>query len=149
LASATARIGVATADLYPSIRIGASAGYNGILEHFGQAQTAQWSVGPGITWNLPTNGTRARIHGAEAGAEGALANFDGVVLKALRETQSALSAYTHELDRNDALRAARDKAGDAARQNRQLYEAGRSPYLSSLDADRTLASTDAALAASD
>ena len=78
-----------------------------------------------------------------------LAHFDGVVLKALRETQTALSAYTHELERNQSLRSARDKADEAARQNRVLWQAGRSPYLQSLDADRTLANTDAALAASD
>lgn len=149
LASATAKIGVATADLYPSIRIGASAGFSGILEHLGQAPTAHWGWGPLITWNLPTSGTRARIHGMEAGADAALAHFDGVVLKALRETQTALSAYTHELERNAALRGARDKAREAARQTHQLYEAGRSPYLSSLDAARTLANNDATLAASD
>ena len=63
-----------------------------------------------------------------------------------RETQGALSAYTHELERNASLRAARDKADEAARQNRMLWQAGRSPYLQSLDADRTLANTDAALA---
>ncbi|WP_059410564.1 efflux transporter outer membrane subunit [Cupriavidus basilensis] len=147
LAAATAKIGVATADLYPSIRIGASTGLSGILDHLGQGQTAHWTVGPLITWNLPTNGTRARIHGTEAGAEAALAHFDGVVLKALRETQTALSSYTRELERAGALRDARDKASEAARQNRQLYQAGRSPYLSSLDADRTLASTEAQLAA--
>ncbi|SDD50329.1 efflux transporter, outer membrane factor (OMF) lipoprotein, NodT family [Cupriavidus sp. YR651] len=149
LASATAKIGVATADLYPQIRIGASAGFTGILDHLGQAPTAHWGYGPMISWTLPTSGTRARIHNMEAGAEGALAQFDGVVLRALRETQSALSAYTHELDRNQALRDARDKADEAARQNRLLYQAGRSPYLNSLDADRTLAGSDAALAASD
>ncbi len=149
LASATARIGVATADLYPQIRIGASAGFTGILDHLGQAPTAHWGWGPLISWTIPTSGTRARIHNMEAGAEVALAHFDGVVLRALRETQSALSAYTHELDRNKALRDARDKADEAARQNRLLYAAGRSPYLQSLDADRTLAGNDAALAASD
>jgi len=149
LASATAKIGVATADLYPSIRIGASAGFTGILDHLGQAPTAHWGFGPLITWNIPTSGTRARIHGTEAGAEAALARFDGVVLKALRETQSALSSYTRELERTAALRDARDKANEVARQNRQLYQAGRSPYLSSLDADRTLASTEASLAASE
>lgn len=149
LATATAKIGVATADLYPQIRIGASAGFTGILDHLGQAPTAHWGWGPMISWTIPTNGTRARIHGMEAGAEGALAHFDGVVLKALRETQSALSAYTHELERNQSLRAARVKANEAARQNRLLWQAGRSPYLQSLDADRTLANTDAALAASD
>ena len=42
LAAATAKIGVATADLFPQIRIGASAGFTGILDHLGQAPTAHW-----------------------------------------------------------------------------------------------------------
>ncbi|MGE8368491.1 efflux transporter outer membrane subunit [Cupriavidus basilensis] len=149
LASATARIGVATADLYPSIRIGASAGLSGLLSDLGTGPTARWSMGPLLTWNLPTNGVRPRIHGMEAGADAALARFDGVVLKALQETQTALSAYTSELERNQSLRVARDDANEVARQHRMLYQAGRVPYLSSLDADRTLAGADAALAASD
>ncbi|GAB7542636.1 efflux transporter outer membrane subunit [Cupriavidus sp. 8B] len=149
LAAATAKIGVATADLYPSIRIGASAGLSGILSDLGTGPTAHWGLGPLITWNLPTNGVRPRIHAMEAGADAALARFDGVVLQALQETQSALSAYTRELERNQALRVARDDASEVARQHRMLYKAGRVPYLSSLDADRTLAGAEAALAASD
>lgn len=149
LAAATAKIGVATADLYPSIRIGASAGLNGLLADMPSAPTVHWGFGPLITWTLPTNGVRPRIHGLEAGADAALARFDSVVLTALGETQTALSAYTRELERNASLRTARDRADQAAQQSRQLYHAGRSPYLASLDADRTLASADAALAASD
>lgn len=149
LAAATAKIGVATADLYPSVRIGASAGLSGILSDLGTGPTAHWGMGPLITWNLPTNGVRPRIHGMEAGADAALARFDGVVLKALEETQSALSAYTRELERNQSLRVARDDANEVARQHRLLYQSGRVPYLSSLDADRTLAGAEAALAASD
>ncbi|MFJ1255250.1 efflux transporter outer membrane subunit [Cupriavidus sp. CuC1] len=149
LAAATAKIGVAMADLYPSIRIGASAGLSGILSDLGTGPTAHWGLGPLITWNLPTNGVRPRIHAMEAGADAALARFDGVVLQALQETQSALSAYTRELERNQSLRVARDDASEVARQHRMLYKAGRVPYLSSLDADRTLAGAEAALAASD
>ncbi|AJE97336.1 efflux transporter outer membrane subunit [Pandoraea apista] len=149
LASATAKIGVATADLYPSIRLGASIGASGVLEHFGQGRTEQWTVGPMITWSLPTNGVRAHIKGMEAGADAALAHFDGVVLKALQETQTSLSAYTRELQRDDALRDARDKSRAAAEQNHKLYRAGRAPYLTSLDAERTHANAEAALAASE
>jgi len=149
LASATARIGVATADLYPSIRIGASAGFNGLLSDFGTGPTAHWGIGPAITWNLPTNGVRPRIHGMEAGADAALARFDGVVLKALQETQTALSGYGREMERNAALRASREQAAGAAAQQRRLYQAGRTPYLSSLDAERSLAVAEMDLAASD
>ena len=50
LASATARIGVATAELYPDIRLGASVGAAGLLEDFGTPMTQQWSIGPLISW---------------------------------------------------------------------------------------------------
>lgn len=149
LASATAKIGVATADLYPSISIGASAGVTGALADLGMGSTRQWSFGPLVTWSFPTNGARARVHGAQAGADGALASFDGVVLKALEETQSALARYTNELSRNDSLRAARDQASVVSQEQRRLYQGGRVPYLTTLDADRTLAAGEATLAASD
>ena len=71
LASATARIGVATAELYPDIRLGASVGAAGLLEDFGTPMTQQWSIGPLISWTLPSSGTHARIHAAEAGADAA------------------------------------------------------------------------------
>ena len=149
LAGATARIGVATADLYPSIAIGVSAGLTGVIEDMPQADTVRWGFGPLLNWTIPGAGAHARIRASEAGADAALAHFDGVVLNALRETETALTVYTHDLQRNADLRSARNKASIVAEQNHQLYQAGRSPYLTSLDAARTLASSDAALAASD
>ncbi|GAB7126556.1 efflux transporter outer membrane subunit [Silvimonas sp. JCM 19000] len=149
LAGATAKIGVATAELYPSITIGASAGLTGVIEDMPSSPTARWGFGPLLSWDIPGAGAHARIRAAEAGADGALAHFDSVVLNALRETESALTTYTHDLQRNADLRSARDKAHIVAQQNAQLYKAGRSPYLTSLDATRTLANADSALAASD
>ncbi|MFM0632389.1 efflux transporter outer membrane subunit [Paraburkholderia xenovorans] len=149
LASSTAKIGVATADLYPSISLGATGGVAGALSDLGMGDTRHWSFGSLVTWNFPTNGARARVSGAEAGADASLARFDGVVLKALEETQSALARYTNELGRNGSLREARDHASVVAREQRRLYQGGRVPYLSSLDADRTLANAEAALAGSD
>ncbi|MDN0084778.1 efflux transporter outer membrane subunit [Crenobacter sp. SG2305] len=149
LAAATAKIGVATAELYPSITLGASAGFTGIFDHLGQGRTEHWGFGPLITWTIPDSGARARVKAAEADSDAVLARFDGVVLNALRETETALTFYAKDLERNAALRSARDNAKQAAQDNRRLYTAGRAPYLSSLDADRTQASTEAALAASD
>lgn len=150
LAGATARIGVATADLYPSISLGLSAGSTGALEQFGAANAFRWSVGPLISWTLPVTGSaRSRIAQAEAGNEAALARFDAVVLNALRETESALTVYARELDRNASLKAARDQSALAAQQARTLYRYGRTDFLTTLDADRTLASAESALSASD
>ncbi|USQ94594.1 efflux transporter outer membrane subunit [Caulobacter sp. RL271] len=149
LAGATARIGVATAALYPNITLGFGAGSTGLLADIGQAPANRWGLSSLITWTLPGEGERARIRQAEAGADGALARFDGVVLTALRETETSLDAYAHDLQRQAALKAARDQAALAEDQAQRLYRAGRSPYLAGLDAQRTLAGAEAALAASD
>lgn len=149
LAAATARIGVATAELYPEIHLGANFGYTGMTEHIGDAITREWSWMPSLSWHIPTKVDYARIRASEAGADAALARFDGVVLNALRETQTLLSHYAHNLTRNQSLRQARDAARAAAQYNRRLYREGRLPYLDSLDAERTLAETEAALAASE
>ena len=149
LAASTARIGVATAELYPNITLGASFGGVGFMEQFGDANTWKFALGPLISWNLPAL-SPARVHIAQAkiNTEGALARFDSVVLNALRELETALTVYARELDRNAALRAARDQSALAAKQTARLYQVGRTDFLAALDADRTLASAESMLAAS-
>jgi NodT family efflux transporter outer membrane factor (OMF) lipoprotein len=148
LAGATARIGVATAALYPSVSFGLGLGSTGLLADIGQPAANRWNVGSLISWTFPGGGERARIRQADAAADAALARFDGVVLNALRETETSLATYAQDLQRNGDLRAARDDAAVAQIQAQRLYQAGRSPYLSGLDAARTLATADAALAQS-
>lgn len=148
LHAATARIGVATAALYPSVTLGLSGGSTGLLSDIFEAPANRWSVGGLISWTLPMGGERARIRGANAAADAALARFDGVVLNALRETETSLSAYAQDLRRNAELRAVRDQAALAQEQAQRLFIAGREPYLTGLDATRTLASAESALAAS-
>lgn len=148
LAAATARIGVATADLYPKITLGLSGASGGPAAMFGDRGTFSWSVGPLISWTLPNTGAvQARIAEAEANTKAAVARFDASVLNALRETESALVVYARQLDRQAALRAARDQAAQAAAQARQLFQYGKTDYLTVLDAERTLASNESALAA--
>ena len=149
LAGATARIGVATAELYPGINIGLSAGSTGPMSKLGETHAFRWSLGPLISWTLPNTSTaRSRIAQAEAGTQAALAKFDATVLNALRETENALTVYARELDRNAMLKAARNQSANAAQQANRLYRAGRTDFLTALDAERTLASDESALAAS-
>jgi NodT family efflux transporter outer membrane factor (OMF) lipoprotein len=150
LAGATARIGVATADLYPNITLGASLGSIGMIPGVGDANTWHYALGPLISWNLPsTSSARVRIAQAQAGTAAALAHFDSTVLGALRETESALTVYARELDRNAALKAARDQSALASRQAAKLYRYGRADFLTALDAERTLAAAQSAVGASD
>jgi NodT family efflux transporter outer membrane factor (OMF) lipoprotein len=149
LAMATARIGVATGALYPTISIGASAGVTGIAEDLGEPSTARWNVGPMISWVFPANGQRERVHEAEASSSAALAQFDGVVLNALRETESSLASYQADLARADALKTAQVSARRSADETHRFYMAGRQSSLADLDAMRTLSSVDAQVAAAD
>ncbi|RRV07382.1 efflux transporter outer membrane subunit [Pseudomonas sp. v388] len=147
LAAATARIGVATGELYPDISIGASIGTIGMLENLGKPAANRWGFGPLLNWTVPSNGSRARIHEAEASTQAALARFDGVVLNAIRETQTGLAQYTALLDRRDALKEAEQSAQEAAEQTHRFYEAGRASFLADLQATRTYTDVRAQLAA--
>jgi NodT family efflux transporter outer membrane factor (OMF) lipoprotein len=151
LAAATARIGVETALLYPQIRIGGSALTQALDpgQLFSSAGNS-FSIGPLLSWSFPNiTVARARIKQAEAGSEAALATFDGTVLTALQETETALSNYAAGLDRNAALRAARDESATAVRLVDLRYKAGADAFLNVLDAQRTLATAEQQLAQSD
>jgi len=150
LAAATARIGVATAELYPRISLGGSVGSssNSLGNMFG-AGPLSWLLGPLISWNFPNQeAARARIEGAEAGSREALAGFDGTMLRALQETETALSAYARQAEAQQALASARDEAGRAVRITRARQREGTIDFLELLDAERTFADTEADLASS-
>ncbi|HEY4030301.1 MAG TPA: TolC family protein [Caulobacteraceae bacterium] len=151
LAAATARIGVATAGLYPTITLGgALSSAASTLGGLGQYRNASFGVGPLISWTFPnTLVANAQIQQAKAAASGALANFNGQVLNALKETEQALSGYGTELDRHSALQTARDQSAEALRLAQVRFQAGGASFLDVLDAQRTLVSADATLAASD
>lgn len=146
LAAATAEIGVATGELYPDISIGATIGTVGILDDLGKSSTNRWGFGPLVSWTLPSNGSRARIREAEAGTQAALARFDGVVLNAVRETQTGLAQYTALLERRDALADAEQSAKTAADQTHRFFQAGRASFLADLQATRTYTDVRAQLA---
>ena len=149
VAVTSARIGVATADLYPRIELGASLGVAGIAGHLGEPATQTFGFGPLISWHIPDAGSKARVKMAEADEQAALARFDGVVLQALSETETALGRYRRDLERQATLRLARDKAAALAAEQKRFVEAGRHPYASSLEAQRGVQSADSALAAAD
>lgn len=151
LAAASARVGVATADLYPTISLGLSAGSTaGSPGGLVSGDGFRFSLGPLISWTFPNiAAARSRIAQAEASAEAALASFDGTWLGALEETESALTRYASELDRLAALRRALAQGREAARIARLRFEAGREPFQVVLDAERALAQTDAAVAQSE
>jgi NodT family efflux transporter outer membrane factor (OMF) lipoprotein len=151
LAGASARAGVAAASLLPSITLGGSiASASPNSGGLGDDSGVSYSFGPLISWNFPNIlAARARLKGAEAGADVALARYDQTLLGALRDTETALSAYGNELDRRAALTLARERAADAVRLSQLRFDQGADSFLNLLDAQRTLVQAEAALAQSD
>jgi len=151
LAAATARIGVATAELYPRISLtgfygGASADLSGLIAERGLA----WGVGPAISWTFPNMaGPRAKVHAAKAGANAALATFDSTVLQALKETEQALATYGAELQHHEALADAQAKARRALDMAHEQFVDGSLSTLDLLTSEQALVAADSAVAASD
>ncbi|WP_186079042.1 efflux transporter outer membrane subunit [Burkholderia gladioli] len=145
LEAATARIGVATADLYPRIILKAGIGTTGLTSDFAQHSTNEWSIGPFVSWQFNQNPARAKIAAANAEQQARLAHFDQTVLQALRDVEVALNNYHHDLEREGRLEAARDHAANAASDAHEIQLAGRESDLDTLDAERVLVTAERAL----
>lgn len=150
LAAATARIGVATADLYPKVTLGGSVGSTaGSADDLVSSRGFRFSLGPLISWSFPNmSAARARLAQAKAASQGALATFDGTWLTALQESESALARYAAGRERLATLTRAHAQSQEAARIARLRYQAGAESFQIVLDAERSLASTEALLAVS-
>ena len=151
LASATARIGVATAALYPRITLnGFIGGVGSHLNDLAANEGATWGLGPRIAWEFPNQAApRARIRQARAGARAALDQFDGAVLQSLKETEQALSSYASELDRRRALGEAQQEAQRAFDMAHEQFLAGSLSSLDLLTSEQSLVASAAAVATSD
>jgi NodT family efflux transporter outer membrane factor (OMF) lipoprotein len=151
VAAATARIGVATADLYPTITLsGAINSAAGSIGGLGSANAISYALGPLLTWSFPNIlVARAHIRETTAQTSAAIASFDSTVLTALRDTETALTTYGGELSRHAALASARDHANQAFSLSQTEYRVGAISFLDLLTAETTLVSADQQLAASD
>jgi len=151
LAGDTARIGVATADFFPSVSLTGSGGPSGAsLKQFTSSRGVTYQLGPMITWTFPNVlAARAEVIQARAQASASIAGFNATVLNALKETEQALTTYDAELSRHAALldnRNDNQRAFDLA----QIQLAGGSiSFPDLLQTERNLETAQADLAASD
>lgn len=139
LAAATAREGVAAADLYPRISL---TGVLGLLAGRGSlfdvADSRAWAVTPALSWAAFDIGSvRARVRGAEAVTRETVAAFEQTVLRALEETETALVVYREEQQRLVSLTDQARESARAAAIARVRYREGAADFLSLLDAERT------------
>jgi len=138
LEAATARIGVATADLFPRFTLGGligsqSADASALFERDSETRI----VALGVDWSfLDVGRVRARIAAAEAGAEENLARYQQTVLQALEETENALVRYRHARTELAHLQAAAEAGSHGAELARLRFEGGLVDFLDVIDAER-------------
>ena len=139
LHSATARIGVATADLFPRFTLGGLLGTQALDTSalFGRDSETRF-VALGIDWSfLDVGHVRARIAGSEADAAAALARYEQAVLLALEDTENALVRYARARTEDAHLERAAGDSERAAGLARVRFEAGATGLFEVLDAERT------------
>lgn len=136
LHAATAAIGIAIADLYPRITLGASFGLEAVgSTRFGQWGSRQWTLGPSLSIPIFDQGRRqATIMLRELQQQEAAVAFQQAVLRAWHEVDDAISTYLAETRRDAQLQARAQRADDEAALARARYGAGLTDYLPVLTA---------------
>lgn len=148
LAADTARVGVATAALYPRISLGGSGNIFRNDSVRGN-DSLSFSVGPLLSWSFPNvSVARARIRQAEAQGDASLAAFDGAVITALKQVEQALNGVAREQERLVALNEAEARSARAFDFATQRHRAGSIGLLDLLVAQGNLLDARAAQAAS-
>ncbi len=151
LAAATARIGVATADLFPRFFLTGISGLQSIeLSNFVSAGSRFWSVGPTVTWPLFSGGRiRSNIEVQNARQEQALISYEQVVLTAMEEVENALVAYVREQAVRNAIAESVAANRRAVEISQALYKKGLTDFLNVLVSQRFLYQSQDSLAVSE
>jgi NodT family efflux transporter outer membrane factor (OMF) lipoprotein len=140
LHAATADIGVAKANFYPSLNLTGSIGLQSLqISNVFNLNSKQYAVGPGLTIPIFQGGQlRATLHLREALQQEAALNFQKTVLQAWHDVDNALTAYQAEQARRDELIQAVADNRRALSLAQSRYQLGVADFLSVLDAERSL-----------
>lgn len=140
LAAQTARIGIATADLYPRLSLTGFFGSDALdVDDFGSGDSATWGIGLPIRWSLFQGGRiRRRIEAEEARTDAAHRRYEQIVLLAIEDVESSLAAWSNERERLDRLREAVDASQRAVEMVRTQYVSGLTNFQNVLDTERSL-----------
>lgn len=150
LAAETARVGVAEAARYPSLKLSASVTLDAMVQGAtGNTVGLLYSLFGGITAPLFQGGKlRAQVRVQDAVREQAQVAYEQAVLTALQDVENALSALARNRERAAALTRAAEAARNAATLARQRYGAGVIDFQSVLDTERTVLTVEDNLASS-
>jgi outer membrane protein, multidrug efflux system len=143
LAAATARVGVATADLFPRVNVTGFVGFlsgdvGRLFSTTSDNNARAWSVSPTVSWAAFDMGSvRARLRASEAQSDAAAANYEKVVLTALEDTENSFVAYSSQQTQLKSLAEQAQASRRAAELADTQYREGVADFLVLLDAQRT------------
>jgi NodT family efflux transporter outer membrane factor (OMF) lipoprotein len=148
LHAATARVGVAVADLFPRVTLTGAGGWQSQgLSRLIEVASRFGSIGPTIELPIFEGGRQqATIRLENVRAQEAAVDYARTVLGALHEVENALAAYNADQTRRVSLQSAVVASRDALTLARQRYESGVTSFIDVLTADRTLEQNELALA---
>lgn len=151
LAAATARVGVAEAELYPKLTLSGSLGLASISTgNLSDYASKTWSFGPALSLPIFEGGRlRSAVKAREAGVDAARASYEQTVLSAVGEVETAAAALRETQARRSALLTAQEANRRALGHANDRYGAGLASFLDVLDAQRTLFLAETELARAD
>lgn len=140
LASTTAQIGATKANFFPSIKLIGHGGFlSGDIDHLFTVNSTNWNIGPSISVPLFAGGkTKAHMEKVRAAHDEALANYRQAILVSFNDVENALASIRNLSVQTEAQHRARESAQKAAELAHTRYEAGTSPYLEVIEANRTV-----------
>lgn len=150
VAAATARIGVATADLFPRFYLNGLVGQQSTdWSDFTGSSSRFWSIGPTVTWPLFAGGKiRAAIALRGAQQEASLARYERAVLRALEDVENSLVAFQKEQETRRSLVQVVEASKQAFEISNELYVQGLVDFLNVVVNQRTLNTSEDELAQS-
>jgi multidrug efflux system outer membrane protein len=137
IASTSAKIGVASADLYPNVSV---SGFLGFIAPAGVSLSSQnqaWSVAPSISWQLADlSSIKSRIKVTEIEQQIALAEFEQTVFNALADMRLSLTGYSLSQQQLAKTQLQWQATNAALNIEKARYQAGSGEFLALLDAER-------------
>jgi NodT family efflux transporter outer membrane factor (OMF) lipoprotein len=140
LAAASARVGLATADLFPRVALTASTGYQG--QGLGRTPVLFqeiYSVGPSLYWPFLDFGRiEAQVNVQDFRAREQFYIYQQTVINAVREVDDALTNYSADQDEQSRLADAIASSKQAVKLATERFKNGLTDFLNVLDAQREL-----------
>jgi len=144
--AATARIGVAAADLFPKFNLAGSLSVSADRVKSMKWDSRSWSLGPSVNWQIFNAGSVSyKIEAQNALQQQAVLDYKKTVLTALQDVENALLSYAKEQQRNKSLIDAVVANRKAVELSTKLYAEGQTEFISVLDAQRSLYNSEDAL----